>query len=223
MPTKVPKNTSLSQPSPLPQLQNSDGSSNEDQPKINSRRTSNSSDSSEDSLSEEVLNKTTSKPSTSPNPSMPSQKLDSKKTRRKKLEEDLKSHQAAAACYEEDMNTSTDTNVLAQAKTLRKNQLDAAQETESELSSMDESSSDSEKESKPDHPDTEPPAPETLKQSKPFDKPPPKPKQKHCKRKTPINSRKTQNFREFIIRCDTTFGSLSGEIPISHALPPIYV
>ena len=45
----------------------------------------------------------------------------------------------------------------------------------------------------------------------------------HCKRKTPINSRKTQNFREFIIRCDTTFGSLSGEIPISHALPPIYV
>lgn len=178
MPTKVPKNTSLSQPSPLPQLQNSDGSSNEDQPKINSRRTSNSSDSSEDSLTEEVLNKTTSKPSTNPNPSMPSQKLDSTKTRRKKLEEDLKSHQAAAACYEEDMNTSTDTNVLAQAKTLRKNQLDAAQETESELSSMDESSSDSEKESKPDHPDTEPPAPETLKQSKPFDKPPPKPKQK---------------------------------------------
>lgn len=45
----------------------------------------------------------------------------------------------------------------------------------------------------------------------------------HCKRKSPINSRKTQNFREFIIRCDTTFGSLSGEIPISHALPPIYV
>ena len=190
MPTKTSDNTSLTQPSPLPQLQNSEGSSNEDQPKMKSRRTSNSSDSSEDSLIEEVYNETTSKPSTKPSSSTPSKKLNSKKTLRRKLEEDLKSHRAAAACYEEDMDTSTDSSVLAQAKTLRKAQLDAAHETESELSSMDESSSDSEDENEPDHPDTEPPDPEVTKQPKPTNQPTPKPKQKP---KTPAPTMKLRS------------------------------
>lgn len=177
MPTTTKDNLPLTQPS-------SEDSSEESPAKTNPSGHSLSS-----IFSTEMLN---------PRSPTPPKKRASKKTRREKLVSKLESHRAAAAHCEEVMDTAEDTDILLDAKILRNAELEAAQDTESEISEIDSSSSDDDETEDKPNPDNEPPTAPSQKPSQKYtnqpsskQKPKSQPSQMKLRSASDIHKKKT--------------------------------